>query len=262
LADKRPTPAVLPPETLLPLVSKGDTEVFLAVGREFLGHFRELCDLRPDERVLDIGCGLGRVAIPLTGYLTAEGGYEGFDIDREAIHWCNEHITGSHPNFRFRLADLFSQRYNPGGHIRAADFEFPYRDGEFDFAFASSVFTHMLPEDMERYFAEVARVLKPGGRWLATFFLLNDESLRSVEAGTVDSTLGFDNDFGTYRVTFLNEPEGVVGYREDFVVELYERFGFAIRKPIEYGAWPGRKPSLTFQDLIVANAGGLAAPGQ
>ena len=51
-----------------------------------------------------------------------------------------------------------------------------------------------------------------------------------------------------------------MGYREGFVLELYERFGFAIREPV--GAWPGRDSSLTFQDLIVADARGVATSGE
>ena len=41
-----------------------------------------------------------------------------------------------------------------------------------DVAFLTSVFTHMLPEDVEHYLDELARVLKPGGRTLITWFLL------------------------------------------------------------------------------------------
>ena len=43
------------------------------VGETFLRHFRELADLRPDERVLDVGCGVGRMAVPLAGYLRPAG---------------------------------------------------------------------------------------------------------------------------------------------------------------------------------------------
>src|SRR5271169_1165176 len=52
---------------------------FVSVGREFLAYFRNLGYLRPDQRVLDVLCGPGRMAIPLTGYLSAQGSYEGVD---------------------------------------------------------------------------------------------------------------------------------------------------------------------------------------
>lgn len=47
----------------------------------------------------------------------------------------------------------------------------------FDFVFLTSVFTHLLPEDMNNYFSEVVRVLTHARRCLITYFLLTFESL-------------------------------------------------------------------------------------
>lgn len=49
-------------------------------GEQFLQYFIELGGLKPSDRVLDVGCGIGRLAIPLTQYLDARGGYAGLDI--------------------------------------------------------------------------------------------------------------------------------------------------------------------------------------
>jgi hypothetical protein len=48
-----------PPRQLAYYVGKGD---FRATGEEFRGHFRDLADLQAEDRVLDIGCGIGRMA--------------------------------------------------------------------------------------------------------------------------------------------------------------------------------------------------------
>jgi len=69
---------LIPPRTLH-FVGGGD---FRSVGNAFLGHFREIGKLGPNECVLDIGCGTGRMAVPLLGYLGERGSYIGFDVSR------------------------------------------------------------------------------------------------------------------------------------------------------------------------------------
>lgn len=230
---------------------------FLEIGEEFLRHFIDLCGLRPDERVLDVGCGYGRMAIPLTGYLDESGRYEGFDIDAERVRWCSEHITPHHPNFHFRLADISSQRFNPGGASAAASYRFPYEDSSFDLAFCAFVFLYLLPDDLERYLSEMARVLETGGRCLVTLLLLNDESLRLIAEGK--SRRPFDHDCGSYRTTAPGHEETTVAYRESFVRGLLESHGLEIDAPIHYGRWAGREDGLSQEDLIIARKKGTGA---
>ena len=132
----------------------------------------------------------------MTSSLDSTGRYEGFDIVEEGIAWCSEHISPRYPNFNFVHADIYNARYNPDGRIQSADFVFPYEDESFDFVLATSVFTHMLPGDVEHYLMEIVRVLRPAGRTLITFLLLNDESLRLTEADR--SMLAFPYDRGSY----------------------------------------------------------------
>jgi SAM-dependent methyltransferase len=102
--------------------------------------------LKPNERVVDIGCGAGRVAANLTGYLDrSEGRYEGFDVSERAIKWAHTQITPRYPNFRFHLVDVRNAEYSPGAGGDAASFRFPFRDDEFDLAVATSLYTHMFP---------------------------------------------------------------------------------------------------------------------
>ena len=225
---------------------------FLSKGEQWVHYFAAVCGLKPDERVVDVGCGSGRVAIPLSRYL-AKGTYEGFDTGLREIEWCQKHITPTAPNFRFAHANVYNLTYNPTGTIAPSEYEFPYPDADFDFIVLTSVFTHMLPRDMEHYFSEISRVLKPGGRWLATYFLLNPDSLSLIEAGT--SAFDFRHDIGEYRVRDPDRHEDALAYPEDRVRALYERFGFEIS--VDYGQWPGRDPSPTNrdgQDIVLARS--------
>src|SRR5579862_1407399 len=78
---------------------------FESVGREFLGYFQSLGNLRPNQQVLDIGCGPGRMAIPLTRFLSKEGRYDGVDTWTEAVDWCVKNITPRFGNFHFSALD-------------------------------------------------------------------------------------------------------------------------------------------------------------
>ena len=236
---------------MLPSVGGGD---FRRVGREFLEYCTGLGDLRPRDQVLDVGCGIGRIAIPMTSSLDSTGRYEGFDIVEEGIAWCSEHISPRYPNFNFVHADIYNARYNPDGRIQSADFVFPYEDESFDFVLATSVFTHMLPGDVEHYLMEIVRVLRPAGRTLITFLLLNDESLRLTEADR--SMLAFPYDRGSYRIAREDIPEAVVAYQEDFVIRLYEKVGLR-DATAHYGRWCGRERFLSYQDIVVS---GVRAP--
>jgi SAM-dependent methyltransferase len=192
------------------------------------------------------------MAIPLTQYLNAGGRYEGFDVAERAIAHCRNQITPRYPNFHFTHADLANGFYNPAGGSSAAGYSFPYPDASFDLAFATSVFTHLLPEPSERYMMETTRVLRPGGRFMATFFLMDGEARRHMEAG--ESSLSFlhPHGFGCW-VGVLDKPEAVVSYSEPFVRDLYARAGLRINEPIGWGNWSGRSVTGTgYQDQIVA----------
>ena len=241
-----PDSTCAPPKALQDCVGGSYQEV----GQEFLQYFIELGHLKPDERVLDIGCGSGRMAVPLASYLSNAAQYRGFDVSHAAISWCRDNITPRFPSFRFEFADLLNAPYNPTGQKRPSQYRFPYDDEMFDFVFATSVFTHMLPADMDHYLAEISRVLQPAGRALITFFLLNDNSTALINARR--GTYNFEHTGPGYRTTNPSQPEEAIAYPETFIRNLYERHGLKIREPISYGSWCGREDYLSFQDIIVA----------
>jgi SAM-dependent methyltransferase len=220
------------------------------VGAEFLGYLVELCALQPSDAVLDVGCGVGRIAAPLTGYLNREGHYAGFDVSRKAVAWCKENISRSHPNFDFTVADIQNGFYNRNGKIRPSEFRFPFPDASFDVVFLASVFTHMFPPDVKHYLHEIARVLKPGGRCLSTFFLLNEESSALIEAKK--GPFNFKHEGQGYRTIFARWPETSIAYPEPFVQDLHENCGLQLREPSLYGSWCGRTDYSSFQDIVIA----------
>ena len=234
------------------LIGFGRVE-FRRVGEEFFQHFVHFAGLQPNERVLDVGCGFGRMAVPLLRYLNTDGSYEGFDVSKRAIDWCIERITSRCPNFHFQLVDLCNAYYNPEGTHKASEYAFPYEDESFDFVFFASVLTHMLPEDLEKYLFETSRVLRKNGRCLMTFFLLNRDVPRGLSAKRSGSP--FRHVFGIYSSVNAETPEVGVAYDEQFMRQLCKKHGLKILEPIHYGAWRDRQDaylSISNQDIVMA----------
>jgi ubiquinone/menaquinone biosynthesis C-methylase UbiE len=242
-AERRKT--MVPPRSMW-FVGNGD---FRTIGMEFQNYFREYGGLQPDHRVLDVGCGIGRMAVPLTDYLSEHGAYEGFDIVKKGIEWCQANISPRYPNFHFRHSDIWNSLYNPTGIYQASTYRFPYEDASFDFVFLTSVFTHMLPGDLEQYLREIVRVLKPRRKCLATFFLINDESQTMIQRK--QSTQNFVHEINGCFITNTACPEEAVAYPETYVRELFSRFGLSTRDEIYYGSWCGRSNFLSYQDIVL-----------
>ncbi len=236
---------MLPPKRMM-FVGKGD---FRKIGDHFFSIFKKQVGLKPHHHVLDVGCGIGRMAIPLTNYINSTGRYEGFDIVPEGIRWCRKNITSQFPNFNFQKADIYNKNYNPNGRLNAVDFKFPYPDAFFDFVFLTSVFTHMLPKEIEHYISEISRVLKNDGQCLITFFLSNDQVLSVIQNGK--SALNFKFEFPGFLSTNQKLPEAAVCYPEKDIHNLFENNGLNITASYP-GGWSGQPGALSYQDIIIA----------
>jgi SAM-dependent methyltransferase len=228
---------------------------FEEVGKEFARYFSTLGALRSSDRALDIGCGIGRIARPLTRVLERGGTYDGFDIVKTGIDWCQRHITSRHPHFLFQHVDLRNGAYNPRGQLEASTFRFPYADATFTFACAISLFTHLPEAVTVNYLRETARVLAPGGRALLTFFLLNETSRACLLAGT--SSQAFVHAAGAQTLTTHPAvPERAVAYDEEWVRGVLAECRLTLREPVHHGSWSGRPDFVSYQDIVVVSKSG------
>jgi FkbM family methyltransferase len=146
---------------------------FLRWPFEYLAYLTLLCDLKRDDSVLELGCNHGRTMLALLDYLRPPGRYEGLDILEPQITYARDHIQALAPHFRFTLADIYNDAYNPTGTQNAGEYRFPYDSRSFDCAYAASLFTHLLPDATGNYLRETRRVLKPGAKCVYSFFILD-----------------------------------------------------------------------------------------
>jgi SAM-dependent methyltransferase len=238
----------LTPPRGLAFVGGGDFE---RTGREYLGYFTELGGLEPDHDVLDVGCGVGRMAAPLLTFLDEGGSYAGFDVGKEMVRWCEKRITSRRGDFRFTWAPVYNRKYNPFGTVAGAEYRFPYPDASFDFAFATSLFTHLTLPDAGHYLREIKRVLRPDGRCLLTFFILRPEALAEIDAGRV--SLDFRHPIDGGRTIDPREPEAATGFEVAPLQKLFADAGLAIDLPIRWGRWANDPNGFAGQDIVLAS---------
>lgn len=194
---------------------------------------RQYGQLQPTDQVVEIGCGSGRSAIALSDFLQP-GHYLGFDIDSPSLNACRSNAKLMQKNFRFELIDVRNELYNPTGSIEASAYRFPYPDGDADFIFMFSVFTHMLPADVASYIREIGRMLKTGGHCFATVFLMDHGHLGKV--------LDFPFDHGEYRLHVADNPAKAIGYQLAYFQQEFQKNQMSlVRKPV-LGSWRSGPP--------------------
>jgi SAM-dependent methyltransferase len=143
-----------------------------------------------------------------------------------------------------------SSHYNRGGQYDGATYRLPFQDADFDMVFLCSVFTHMLPGDVANYIREIGRVLRFGGRLVATLFLLNHDCLTRIESGT--SKFDFARHLDLCRVLDPQNPGKVVALDENWVREQMTAAGLRVAE-ITYGTWRGARDMLAaLQDAMIA----------
>jgi len=111
-----------------------------------------------DARVLDVGCGIGRMTAPLGQHFAQ---VVGVDVSGEMIEHANTLHAGT-SNVSFYV--------NNGSDLA----QFP--DNDFDLALSYSVLPHLPPEVVNAYFADLNRVLKPGA-WFRYQFWIGPERM-------------------------------------------------------------------------------------
>lgn len=114
--------------------------------------------------ILDLGCAGGRMIRHITA-MAPEARIWGVDIWASAILWCQDHLC---PPCSFAVTTIFP-------HL-------PFEDRSFGLVYCGSLFTH-IDDVAEAWFAELHRVLRPGGR---LYFSMHDQHAVRILEGEGD----------------------------------------------------------------------------
>ena len=122
------------------------------------------------ERVLDFGCGCGRMARRLLQMRRPPSQYLGVDLHPGMVEWCRQNLAPAHPGFEFVYHAVYSAGLSPDPTLPAAA-PLPAEAEAFTLIEATSVFTHLVEPQAEYYLDEVRRVIAPDGWFASSWFL-------------------------------------------------------------------------------------------
>lgn len=179
------------------------------------------CGLTPDSRVLEIGCGPGRLPIGILQKVGDVRQYSAVDVDRKSVEWCERYIHREHPTFTFTYIDVANPRYNKKGKISQTEIRLPFVDLAFDIIYLYSVFSHLTREDVTVYCREFQRLLHPEGKVFITAFV--EEDVPNMTVNPQD-----------YQGRRWTGPLHCVRYNREFIEQLYKEHGFVVER-FEYG---------------------------
>jgi ubiquinone/menaquinone biosynthesis C-methylase UbiE len=228
----------------LMLLTGGGPDTFDAISDAHIANLKRHLGVGAGQTVVEIGCGIGRDAIPLVDVIGPRGKYLGVDIIRPSIDWCNKQITAKHSNFSFVHFNVRDQLHNSTGTCLTSDIRLPVADQTVDRIILQSVFTHMFPPDIKHYLKEFKRILKPGGLCYATVFLYSQEILDSARKTNLTPF--------NLRLNDPVYPTGAVAYTASFMRALLFGTGMQMAREPLRGAWSGYyKDPHDGQDVLI-----------
>jgi SAM-dependent methyltransferase len=227
-----------------------------------IGIFQTMMSLhlqkKEGNKICDIGCGTGLLAIASEPFIGRGGKYTGIDVMKNDIAFCRSHYLSS--SFEFIHFDLSNAAYAPAQ--KDVKSEWPVDSESFDLATALSVWTHLNEEDALFYFKEISRILKPRGKAIVTFFLLDEAYKRGLEDRstmegrfhmTLQSTWVFDQpSYGSdawLHPKWARVPEEAIGVTEFGLDRLISSSGMKLIE-LHPGNWK-EVPGVFFQDILV-----------
>ena len=241
-------------------VSIKDNAVNIKGSKGTLEHtLHKSVDIKKEDNVfLDIGCGTGLLGISSLPFIGKNGKYIGIDVSDNDIDYCLKHYPKE--KFEFIHFDINNPRYAP--KQKEKKIKWPIDNESVDFAMALSVWTHLNEADALFYFREINRILKPGGKAIITFFLLDETYTSTVEQRSMKKSkfhmtskskwIFEEKSYGSddwLKPKWATTPESAIGITKDGLDRLVSSSELSL---ISYhpGNWK-EIPGAYFQDVLI-----------
>lgn len=220
---------------------------FDIIGHQFLNLLINNAGLTNDSRLLDIGCGTGRLAKQIDKNLDIKS-YQGYDINLKYIDYCRKTYGD---NLKFDHFDIKHDEYNNNGTINQQYFKLPYDANSFDIVVAIAVMNHLHYNDIANIITESSRVLKKNGVLFCTHTILNSKSISFIDNRR---TQPYMFNYRTTDTWYDYEDRLLINtaHNEVDIRRLLIRNRLMIREPIRYGEWCGSKSSLCGPDVVIS----------
>lgn len=122
--------------------------------KQILGHFVERLAHIRNEKILDVGCGTGALAIRLSKEFP-HSQISAIDVDPIMLEQAKRKLDTARPQILFQRADVTA---------------LPFENEKFDAVVSSMTFHHLSTEAKTTALREIFRILRPGGRLLIIDF--------------------------------------------------------------------------------------------
>ena len=211
--------------------------------------------LGPEERVLDFGCGIGRVLLQVANHLPPTASIVGMDIMPEVIAFCRDHISPIFDHATFDLiegSNVHYDKYIKGATAKKKAEIIRTYGSHFTKAYAFSVFTHVDLADFSTLLRFVGELLSPRGDFMFTCFLLTEYSRAAIKNKTAQ--FGFEHPKhekgGDVFIGNAKDRLAFIAFDLGLVEKMVYDAGLVISR-VQYGAWRGCGFGSSLQDIVV-----------
>jgi SAM-dependent methyltransferase len=199
-----------------------------AVGDACVGILNRYITINEGSRLLDSGCGVGRVLVALLKRQPIVARITGLDIVPRLIAFCDEHIAAAFPNASFKLIQGSNDHYDQfiaadGAAAPCSQDSLLAEDAaDYSGAYAFSVFTHVKLADFKSLLQMLGCLLEPDGALLFTCFLLTPYSRRAI--GQLTALFPFGDtaceEGGDFLIGNRNDRLGLIAFHPSLAEQM------------------------------------------